>query len=278
VSFPGITSALLIDVGGTTISAGGVDSLSPSYVVPTPRDPTVALETLHKLSRSARSGGALIIAIPGLVNPSGAVSAALHSPLRNIDLSSLVEGWTTARAVVLNDAKLQALAYLNSRGPHLHVTIGTGVGGAFVVSGSIFDGANGYAGEVGHIAVGAARDEPCPCGRRGCLDTMASGWSLTRDLGDKWWEHTSAKQHDRVALAGKATGEAIALAGSLVDLASYSVAGRLGALAAFLAPLERQTSALERLPAAADSWLAARAGARQLVGQHLELHRIPDRA
>jgi glucokinase len=59
------------------------------------------------------------------------------------------------------------------------VTLGTGVGGAFVLDGSLVRGANGFAGEVGHMVV--ERDGiPCVCGRRGCWERYASGTGLGR--------------------------------------------------------------------------------------------------
>jgi predicted NBD/HSP70 family sugar kinase len=53
----------------------------------------------------------------------------------------------------------------------LVVTIGTGVGGGFVVEGSLVRGASGSAGQVGHIPV--VPDGPvCQCGNRGCLEAL----------------------------------------------------------------------------------------------------------
>lgn len=59
----------------------------------------------------------------------------------------------------------------------VYVTVSTGVGGAVVVGGQLLRGADGVAGEVGHVAV--APDGPvCGCGRRGCLEAVSAGPSL----------------------------------------------------------------------------------------------------
>jgi glucokinase len=57
------------------------------------------------------------------------------------------------------------------------VTLGTGIGGGVIVDGRLRVGANGYAGEIGHMVVDPA-GPPCPCGRRGCWERYASGGGL----------------------------------------------------------------------------------------------------
>ena len=59
----------------------------------------------------------------------------------------------------------------------LYVTISTGIGGGWVLGGRIWGGADGMAGEIGHMLVrpgGAA----CVCGRRGCLEAEACGRAI----------------------------------------------------------------------------------------------------
>jgi len=51
------------------------------------------------------------------------------------------------------------------------ITLGTGVGGALVVGSRLYDGAEGFAGEIGHMMVDPGGPE-CPCGNRGCLEQL----------------------------------------------------------------------------------------------------------
>jgi glucokinase len=60
----------------------------------------------------------------------------------------------------------------------LFVPVGAGVAGAALVGGRPLV-AGGYAGEIGHLQVDPA-GEPCPCGGRGCVETVASGLALAR--------------------------------------------------------------------------------------------------
>lgn len=57
------------------------------------------------------------------------------------------------------------------------VTIGSGVGGALVLDGSVFRGARGGAGEFGHVPV-AADGPPCACGGAGCLESLVGEQAL----------------------------------------------------------------------------------------------------
>ena len=83
-----------------------------------------------------------------------------------------------------NDANLAALAegrwgVARNEANYVMVTLGTGIGGGIVVDGQLLRGANGFAGEIGHMTL-VARGEPCPCGGRGCWERYASGSALAR--------------------------------------------------------------------------------------------------
>jgi N-acetylglucosamine repressor len=63
----------------------------------------------------------------------------------------------------------------------LLVTIGRGVGLGVVVGGEIYRGVHGGAGEVGHMTVDTSDDAPqCNCGKRGCLEAVASDYGILR--------------------------------------------------------------------------------------------------
>jgi len=81
--------------------------------------------------------------------------------------------------VVDNDVNVMALGEINEgagRGVDnlIFVKIGTGIGAGIICEGRIYRGANGCAGDIGHI--GVDKSGPlCHCGNRGCLETLASG-------------------------------------------------------------------------------------------------------
>lgn len=106
------------------------------------------------------------------------------------------------------------------------VTLGTGIGGGLVLDGRLRRGANGFAGEPGHMIVDP-HGPPCPCGRRGCWERFASGSGLGR-LGR---EAAEAGQAEAVrALAGgnaeDVRGEHVTRAARDGDLGARAVMAR----------------------------------------------------
>lgn len=64
----------------------------------------------------------------------------------------------------------------------IFITISTGIGGGIIIDGSIYRGASGAAGEVGHMTL-EENGPPCGCGGRGCLEALASGSAIAREAG-----------------------------------------------------------------------------------------------
>lgn len=98
-------------------------------------------------------------------------------------MSELIGG----RVALENDVNLRALgearAFPPSRGPLLYVKVGTGIGvGIVAVDGSLVRGADGAAGDVGHVRVADA-SVPCTCGNLGCLEAVASVRAVGLALG-----------------------------------------------------------------------------------------------
>lgn len=123
-------------------------------------------------------------------------------------------------------------------GPTLHVRCFQGVGGAIVSPSGVERGSSGLAGEIGHLTI-VPEGLPCRCGRRGCLETLASTPSvlaLCRDRGldvaDLDQLRATVKRRDEVALgaltrAGEAIGQALATASILIDPARIILSGDL---------------------------------------------------
>ncbi|MDQ1658963.1 MAG: hypothetical protein QOD41_4046 [Cryptosporangiaceae bacterium] len=104
-----------------------------------------------------------------------------------------IPGWFTPRydAPVLVDKDVNAMAVAEHRLCHpdvahlLMVKAGTGIGTGLIASGQVHRGADGAAGDVGHIQVTVDDvDTPplCRCGNAGCVEAYAGGWALVRDL------------------------------------------------------------------------------------------------
>jgi glucokinase len=117
--------------------------------------------------------------------PQGLVRLSYHTPgWENTPLADWLQAELNAPAAVDNDANVAALGEFRfgaGQGCHhlLYVTISTGIGGGWILNGQLYAGADGLAGEIGHLMV-----QPggflCPCGRRGCLEAEASGPAMAQ--------------------------------------------------------------------------------------------------
>lgn len=105
-----------------------------------------------------------------------------------------IPGWFAAefRCPVLVDKDANAMAlgeqrrYFRDVSHMMMLKVGTGVGSGLIINGAIHRGADGAAGDIGHIQLSPAdadSDEPlCRCGNTGCVEAHAGGWALVRDL------------------------------------------------------------------------------------------------
>jgi glucokinase len=103
----------------------------------------------------------------------------------NFPLKASLEAATSLPAVIENDANCAALGEMwsgagNGAKDLVCVTLGTGVGGGVIADGSIIQGVNGAAGEIGHITAIPFGGAPCNCGKTGCLETVASATGIVR--------------------------------------------------------------------------------------------------
>lgn len=81
-----------------------------------------------------------------------------------------------------NAAAIGEMTYGAARGikNFIMITLGTGVGSGIVVDGKVVYGANGFAGELGHVIVKRENGRKCNCGRRGCLECYCSATGIVR--------------------------------------------------------------------------------------------------
>lgn len=89
----------------------------------------------------------------------------------------------------------------------LGMTLGTGVGGALVLGGTLFGGPHGAAGEIGHVP--GFGDTPCTCGQRGHLETVAGARGMADRYADRTGRRRSTHQVADAARAGDADAQAV---------------------------------------------------------------------
>jgi predicted NBD/HSP70 family sugar kinase len=160
------------------------------------------------------------LGLPGFEDPYG--SGVVQAPLlgwRNLPIGEHLSRTLGLPVLVDNDVNTLAAAeslYGAGRGfeHFVVVTLGRGVGMGIVVDGEPYRGGRGAAGEFGHVGTGGHR--PCPCGKRGCLETVIAEPALVE-----------AARHRRVLRAGATPDDLVAraAAGSRAALDVYAAAG-----------------------------------------------------
>ena len=91
----------------------------------------------------------------------------------------------------------------------IFIKAGTGIGSGIITGGKIFRGAQGAAGDIGHIQFNSPDAPLCRCGKLGCVEARAGGWAIARDLTEKGFKAETAR--DVVALVEAQKPEAIML-------------------------------------------------------------------
>jgi predicted NBD/HSP70 family sugar kinase len=85
------------------------------------------------------------------------------------------------------------------------VKVGTGIGAGLIAHGEVFRGARGAAGDIGHVRVESPKDVMCDCGNENCLEAVAGGRALARDLRDGGLSAANTRDVVELVTAGNAT-------------------------------------------------------------------------
>lgn len=186
-----------IDLGGTNIAGGLVDhegNLIHSYSVPTEVAKgyqtvlnNIILVCRHLMEQSEENAVRGIgIGVPGLADDhSGIVYECVNLLWKEPHtLSADVKAVFGLPVHISNDASVAAVAEFKKgalKGVRNGVllTLGTGVGGGFIINGQSYSGSYGVGSEIGHMVVGH-NDYVCNCGRVGCLETFASATGIIK--------------------------------------------------------------------------------------------------
>lgn len=166
------------------------------------------------------------VALPGPVDQR--LRRVIRPPImpgwHNFDISGFFAEHYACPILVEKDTN--AMAFGEHRKQHAHVNdlifvkLGTGIGTGLIVNGDLYRGADGAAGDIGHMPLNRSPspEEPiCRCGNHGCVEAYASGWALVRDLSSAGRAVSSVND----VVAAVRSGDPLAL--SLVKRASQVV-------------------------------------------------------
>jgi len=203
-----------VDIGGTKIAAGVVDSIgkiSYQHHAAMPANETAedalqaVLDVIERIRSAAKNTSSDIanigICAPGPLDPNRGIIMNPPNLLcwRDYPLLERIYQKTQLPVKLENDANAAALAeaYWGAGKGYQNIfyaTFGTGIGTGYILNGRIFNGSTGLSPEGGHMTID--RNGPlCGCGKRGCIEAIASGSALARHA------RVTAVSHEKVIAA-----------------------------------------------------------------------------
>ncbi len=199
-----------LDIGGSkiiTCFAGRTGKLIRQRIEKTPAELKEGLALIDRMIDSVRHGQRVHgvgVCIGGPLDFKTGVVSPLHQEAwRNVPLHQILAERWKCRVALDVDTNLAALGEYHSMeikpGRLLYLTLSTGMGGGFLIEGSIYRGADGAHPEVAHQSIPYQVSQPanvsCDCGLTDCLEGLISGKAIRRiygkpaeELSDEEWQ------------------------------------------------------------------------------------------
>lgn len=180
-----------VDLGGTKCAMGKFDASTfdslDTLSFPTPSDEgfDAVIDSIvdHVNKLRTPETKAVGIGVPGLVSKGVLLNAPNIKNARNIEVKKILEQKIGLPVFVGNDANCFTLAEARlgaakGKGIVIGITFGTGVGGGIVINGNIFEGAHGYAAEIGHMLMMPGKPPYKTEDTRGEVEQFLSGTAM----------------------------------------------------------------------------------------------------
>jgi glucokinase len=209
-----------IDLGGTKILAGVIGARNE--ILGRAKRPTPATEGGDAILRAIVEAAdealgaagltrgdvaGVAVGSPGPLDPeTGVIFFSSNIQVKDFALGPLLSGVLNKPVMLQNDVRVggygefhlgAGAAYQNM----IAAFVGTGIGGCLVRHGEIIQGATGNAGELGHIIVKAGGPR-CGCGRRGCMEALASRTAITRRIHKSIQKGASTSLREKILRKG----------------------------------------------------------------------------
>ena len=156
---------------------------------------------------------AIGVGLPGPVEHSSGrpINPPIMPGWDRFDVPGFVQQHLEVPVLVDNDVNIMALGERAVAWPStesfLFVKVATGIGSGVISGGLLQRGAQGIAGDIGHVQISRGAGVPCHCGNRGCLEAMASGPAIASALRASGVDVTTSQ--DVVDLVKRGNIEAI---------------------------------------------------------------------
>jgi predicted NBD/HSP70 family sugar kinase len=204
-------------------------------------------DLLRDANRSGSEVRAVGVGVPGPVEL--ATGVAISPPIMpgwdGYPLAERLRARFGTRVLVDNDVNVMALgehfSHWRDTDQLIFVKVGTGIGMGIMLRTGIHHGAQGSAGDLGHVHLDGHDDTVCKCGNRGCLEAVAGGGALAKQLTSlgtaaanarEVAKHVRAGNADAIRLvreAGRELGTVLATVVNLINPAVVVIGGDLAA-------------------------------------------------
>ncbi|HAU4890542.1 N-acetylmannosamine kinase [Aeromonas hydrophila] len=219
-----MTICLAVDIGGTKIAAALIEMYSAAksnivarHLIETRSsgDPLLLTAALAELlGPLAASADYVAVASTGIID-NGVLTALNPQNLGGLDhfpLHNVIAQITDLPVYLINDAQAAAwaeyLAYRQEFADLAFITVSTGVGAGLILNHKLITGSRGVAGHAGHMLVDPQGPQ-CGCGRRGCVEVIASGRAIAAAGQAVFGGTCSGMQVYQLYLQGDARAQAI---------------------------------------------------------------------
>ncbi|HLS08516.1 ROK family transcriptional regulator [Lentibacillus sp.] len=135
------------------------------------------------------------IGVPGATDKNGKVLLAPNLGWQNIDLKTIVEETYDCPVIIENEANAGAYGekkFGTDADDIIYVSVGVGIGVGLILNGKLYQGNNGFSGEMGHMTI-EANGARCRCGNNGCWELYASEQALINNTA-----HFGIKNEDNI--------------------------------------------------------------------------------
>lgn len=234
-----------VDIGGTKTMIGLIDEAgvildrrriaSKDYSSPKALVSAVSAEATELLGAHGLRPCDIChfgVGVPGTADWENGI--VLYSPNlmgENVPLADYLEEALGMRPTIVQDSWAGAYAeYLfgqkKAYQDMMCITLGTGIGCGIIRSGRVFSGAMRTAGEIGHVSIDP-HGRLCSCGRRGCLETYASGTGIYMLAAERFGEDMAGLPQNAetvFAMARQGHPKARELLGESSDRLAFGIA------------------------------------------------------
>ncbi|MGD8195503.1 ROK family protein, partial [Herbiconiux sp. P18] len=253
-------SVLGVDVGASHVRVA-ISDLTGAMVAETAAELDIARGPQEVLGRVMTMGTELIASAGDRVGPLIAVGVGLPGPVEHssgqpinppimpgwhrYDVAGVLGEHFGVPVLVDNDVNISALGERELAWPGvddlMFVKVATGIGAGVISGGVLQRGAQGTAGDLGHVYVTRGADVLCRCGNTGCLEAIASGSAVARALADQGSDTRTSldvvelvRRGDIEAIqavrqAGRDLGEVLTTCVSLMNPSTIVIGGSLSA-------------------------------------------------